>query len=91
SPNSETSPREKMYAITTTYPEDPRAPFYDPSKSTMTPLAKLYIKRDKIIPKNCDDSFLTAQLDVSENTEDTTRGKIYNKHEKMPHNTYRSM
>ncbi|KAJ8945427.1 hypothetical protein NQ318_009883 [Aromia moschata] len=73
SPNAETSPREKMYAITTRYPEDPRAPFYDPSKSEMTPLAKLYLKREKVIPKNCDESFLTAQLDVSENTEDTTR------------------
>ncbi|XP_023024840.1 extracellular matrix protein f-spondin [Leptinotarsa decemlineata] len=73
SPNAETSPRERMYRITTTYPEDPRAPFYDPSKKEMHPLARLYLTREKLIPKNCDESFLTAQLDVSENNEDTSR------------------
>ncbi|XP_050298607.1 spondin-1 [Anthonomus grandis grandis] len=75
SPNAETNPREKMYRITTTYPEDPRAPFYDPSKSEMNPLARLYLKREKLIPKNCDENFLNAQLDVSENTEDTDRAE----------------
>ncbi|CAH1988433.1 unnamed protein product [Acanthoscelides obtectus] len=73
SPNAETNPRERMYRITTTYPEDPRAPFYDPTKKEMHPLARLYLKREKVIPKNCDESFLNAQLDVSENTEDTVR------------------
>lgn len=63
-----------MYRITTTYPEDPRAPFYDPSKKEMEPMARLYLFRDKIIPKSCDENFLNAQLDVSENTEDTSRG-----------------
>jgi hypothetical protein len=73
SPNSETKPRERMYRITTTYPEDPRSPFYDRSKKEMIPLAKLYLKREKLIPKNCDEDFLTAQLDVSENTEEVSR------------------
>ncbi|XP_066146620.1 spondin-1 [Euwallacea fornicatus] len=73
SPNVETNPRERIYRITTSYPEDPRAPFYDPSKKEMAPLAKLYLRRDKVIPKQCDESFLNAQLDVSENTEDTVR------------------
>lgn len=73
SPNAETSPREKMYAITTTYPEDPRAPFYNPSTTKMVPMARLYFKREKVVPKNCDENFLIAQLDVSENTEDTSR------------------
>ncbi|XP_975464.3 spondin-1 [Tribolium castaneum] len=73
SPNAETKPRERMYRITTTYPEDPRAPFYDPSKKEMTPLARLYLKREKLIPKNCDENFLNAQLDVSENTEEINR------------------
>lgn len=63
-----------MYRITTTYPEDPRAPFYDPSKKEIPPLAKVYLSRDKLIPRNCDESFLTSQIDVSENTEDTSRG-----------------
>ncbi|KAF7283544.1 hypothetical protein GWI33_000285 [Rhynchophorus ferrugineus] len=73
SPNAETSPREKMYRITTKYPEDPRAPFYDPRKDEMNPLARLYFKREKVIPRQCDESFLTAQVDVSENTEEVSR------------------
>ncbi|CAG9765548.1 unnamed protein product [Ceutorhynchus assimilis] len=73
SPNAETSPRERIYRISTTYPEDPRAPFYDPSKTEMEPLARIYLKRDKVIAKQCDENFLNSQLDVSENTEDTVR------------------
>lgn len=64
-----------MYRITTTYPEDPRSPFYDPSTKEMHPLARLYLTREKIIPSNCDEKFLTSQIDVSENTEDTSRGE----------------
>ncbi|XP_034946903.1 spondin-1 [Chelonus insularis] len=76
SPNSETKPREKMKPITSFYPEDPRSPFYDPSGKPMPPLAKLYINREKIIPRGCDESILTqqlAELEVAENTEDTSR------------------
>ncbi|KAB0799833.1 hypothetical protein PPYR_07713 [Photinus pyralis] len=73
SPNAETIPREKMYRITTMYPEDPRAPFYDPGRKEMHPMAKFYFIREKVIPKSCDESFLATQLDVSENTEDTSR------------------
>lgn len=68
-----------MYRITTTYPEDPRAPFYDPSKKEMTPLAKFYFFREKVIPRNCDESFLNSQVDVSENTEEVTRGELTKK------------
>jgi spondin-1 len=65
-----------MHKITSLYPEDPRAPFYNPHESKMVPLAKLYIRREKIIPRSCDENFLQAQvLDVSENTEDTVRRK----------------
>ncbi|XP_055854863.1 spondin-1 [Episyrphus balteatus] len=71
SPNVETIPRKRMHKITTMYPEDPRAPFYNPNSKTMTPLAKLYIRREKIISRNCDDDFLQAlQLDVSDDSED---------------------
>lgn len=53
------------------YPEDPRQPFYNTKSDKMTPLAKLYIRREKVISRNCDDSFLQSQvLDVSENTEE---------------------
>ncbi|XP_064537926.1 spondin-1 [Drosophila montana] len=71
SPNSETQPRERMYKITTMYPEDPRAPFYNPQSQQMTPVAKLYLRREKIISRNCDDDFLQAlQLEVSDDTEE---------------------
>lgn len=71
SPNSETFPRERMYRITTMFPEDPRQPFYNPKSREMTPLARLYIRKTKTIPRNCDDSFLQSQvLDISENTEE---------------------
>jgi hypothetical protein len=77
SPNSETKPREKMKPITTSYPEDPRSPFYDPSGRPMHPLARLYIDREKIIPRGCSEDLLQQQvteLEVAENTEDTSRG-----------------
>lgn len=65
-----------MYRITTMFPEDPRQPFYNANSSKMTPLARLYIRKTKNIPRNCDDRFLQSQvLDVSENTEEEVRGK----------------
>ncbi|KAL9875571.1 spondin-1-like [Glossina fuscipes fuscipes] len=71
SPTLETQPREPMYRITTMYPENPRAPLYNPISRDMTPLAKLYIRREKILARNCDDDFLQAlKVDVSDNTEE---------------------
>lgn len=66
-----------MYRITTMFPEDPRQPFYNRSSSEMIPLARLYIRKVKTIPRNCDDTFLQSQvLDVAENTEeDASRSK----------------
>lgn len=77
SPNSETKPREKMKPITTMYPEDPRSPFYDASGKQMLPLAKLYIKREKVIERGCDEKLKEqiAEFEVAENTEDTSRRK----------------
>ncbi|XP_046817406.1 spondin-1 [Vespa crabro] len=76
SPNSETNPREKMKPITTSYPEDPRSPFYDPTGRPMLPLARLYLDREKIIQRGCDEEILQRQvqeLEVAENTEDTSK------------------
>lgn len=71
SPNAETFPRERMYRITTMFPEDPRQPFYNPKSREMTPMARLYIRKMKTIARNCDDSYLQSQvLDTSENTEE---------------------
>ncbi|XP_076175754.1 extracellular matrix protein f-spondin isoform X2 [Ptiloglossa arizonensis] len=76
SPNSETKPREKMKPITTLYPEDPRSPFYDPTGRPMLPLARLYLNREKIVPRGCNEEILQEvipQLEIAENTEDTSR------------------
>lgn len=74
SPNTETQPRERMHKITTKYPEDPRAPFYNPRTASdydMTSLAKLFIRRDKVITRNCDDEILQSQIvDVAENDDE---------------------
>ncbi|XP_045520436.1 spondin-1 [Pieris brassicae] len=74
SANSETSPRERMYRITTMYPEDPRAPFYDPSQKEMRPLARLYITREKIVQRGCDEETLqTLVAEEAENTQSADR------------------
>lgn len=76
SANAETQPRERMHRITTLYPEDPRAPFYNPRSKEMTPLARLYIRRERLVARNCDEEFLQAQvLELAENTEEETRAE----------------
>ena len=60
-----------MHRITTKYPEDPRAPFYNSRSDVMTPLAKLYIRREKVIIRNCDEEILQSQvLDEAENNDE---------------------
>lgn len=76
SPNAETQPRERMHKITTKYPEDPRAPFYNPSSDIMTPLAKLFIRREKVVPRNCDDEILQSQIvDTAENDDESNNDR----------------
>jgi hypothetical protein len=81
SPNSPTIPQEKIHRITTLYPEDPRAPFYDPTGKPMLPLARLYLSRESVIQKSCDeqslDKILEEAVQVAENTEDTSRRESY--------------
>ncbi|CAK1544782.1 unnamed protein product [Leptosia nina] len=74
SANSETAPRERMYRITTMYPEDPRAPFYDPQKREMNPMARLYLTREKIISRGCDEETLQSLVvEEAENTQSADR------------------
>ncbi|XP_045541660.1 spondin-1-like, partial [Papilio machaon] len=73
SANSETIPREKMYRITTMYPEDPRAPFYNPG-GELRPMARLYITRESLLPRGCDEDTLQALvLEEAENTQAVNR------------------
>lgn len=78
SPNEPTNPRERIHRITPLYPEDPRAPFYDPQGKPMLPLARLYLKLEAVTPKSCDQGEdgsvdLPPVVDWTENTEDTRR------------------
>ncbi|KAL1462776.1 hypothetical protein WDU94_014584 [Cyamophila willieti] len=69
-------PQDKIHKITPMYPEDERAPFYDPINNFMNPLARLYITRDKLIKKSCDDKSVSEMMDeisVVDNEEDATR------------------
>lgn len=79
SPNAPTAPREEMYRITTMYPEDPRAPFYDPSGAAMQPLARLYLTREALTTKPCRDDDDSVDEDVREaifeDTETTDDGE----------------
>lgn len=73
-----------MFRITTKYPEDERTPFYDPYKDEMNPFARLYLFRDKIIPKSYDEKTLQQlTLSISENTDDVDNRKLQNKSPKI--------
>lgn len=37
------------------YPNDSRSPFYDPSGLDMKPLAKLYLNRQRLYEKTCNE------------------------------------
>lgn len=56
------------------YPEDPRAPFYNPDRKEMNPMARLYLTREKLIPRGCDERTLQALVvEETENTESVNR------------------
>ncbi|XP_022196329.1 spondin-1 [Nilaparvata lugens] len=78
SPNSPTVPREPAKRISSTYPEDPRSPFYDPSGKEMPPLARIHLKRTKLVEKSCDrktEDELLQEVAVAENNEDSERSE----------------
>lgn len=50
-----TYPAEAIRRIRPNNPNDPRSPFYDPENKEMKPLAKLYITRQRLYEKTCDD------------------------------------
>ncbi|CAB3377734.1 Hypothetical predicted protein [Cloeon dipterum] len=62
SPDQPTNPREPIRRITSSFPNDPRSPFYDPTGIEMKPLARLYITRQRLYEKSCtDDESKTSQ------------------------------
>ncbi|CAK9811500.1 SPON1 [Anthophora plagiata] len=56
SPDSPTDPQEPIRQITSTYPNDSRSPFYDSSGLDMKPLARLYLNRQRLYEKACEDA-----------------------------------
>lgn len=74
SPNVETVPREKMRRITPMYPEDPRAPFYLPGAAEVPPMARLYLTREKLVHKPCDEeALLSMVVEEQENSQTAER------------------
>ncbi|XP_076067387.1 spondin-1-like [Oratosquilla oratoria] len=55
SPNQATIPRERIRRITSSYPNNPESPFYDPSGTPMKPLARLTVTRQRVYEKSCSD------------------------------------
>lgn len=53
SPDSPTDPQEPIRRITSSYPNDSKSPFYDPSGLDMKPLARLYLNRQRLYEKAC--------------------------------------
>lgn len=56
SPDQPTLPREAIRRIKPNNPNDPRSPFYDPENKEMKPLAKLYITRQRLYEKECENN-----------------------------------
>jgi hypothetical protein len=56
SPDQSTNPQEAIRRIRPNMPNDPRSPFYDQENKEMKPLAKLYITRQRLYEKNCENN-----------------------------------
>ncbi|XP_059486805.1 spondin-1-like isoform X2 [Neocloeon triangulifer] len=66
SPDQPTNPREPIRRITSSFPNDPRSPFYDPTGVEMKPLARLYITRQRLYEKSCLEDGAKASQEVPE-------------------------
>ncbi|XP_065568346.1 spondin-1-like isoform X2 [Artemia franciscana] len=77
SANAPSHPREKIRRISSSWPADPRSPFYDPSNTPMKPVAKLVISRQRVYDKSCSDPVSSfddeSELTHSDNSEDASR------------------
>ncbi|XP_046394012.1 spondin-1-like isoform X2 [Ischnura elegans] len=54
SPDSPTQPQDAIRRITSSFPNDARSPFYDPTGAEMKPLARLSLSRQRLYEKTCD-------------------------------------
>lgn len=56
SPDQPTHPRDVIRRIKPNFPNDPRSPFFDNENLDMKPLARLYLSRQRLYEKNCENS-----------------------------------
>ena len=61
SPNKPTIPQDKIRRITTSFPNSPQSPFYDPTNKPMPPFAKLTIKKIMSRGKQCPNGVMEHQ------------------------------
>jgi hypothetical protein len=74
SPDQPTLPREAIRRIKPNNPNDPRSPFYDSENKEMKPLAKLYISRQRVYEKACDNVDGNESDDEENGNEDEDNG-----------------
>ncbi|XP_035212991.1 spondin-1-like isoform X5 [Stegodyphus dumicola] len=70
-PKIPTSPREKIRRITSSTPNNPLSPFYDPTGAPMKPVARLTVTRQRVYEKPCDDYTIPTTYNSLEITDDT--------------------
>ena len=64
-----TKPRETIQEITSSYPSDPRSPFFGVE---MKPLARVYLTPQRLYEKSCSDENLGGTNDDDSGFEDPT-------------------
>ncbi|XP_023721830.1 spondin-1 isoform X3 [Cryptotermes secundus] len=69
SPDMPTKPREPIQKITSSYPNDPRSPFFGVE---MKPLARLYLTRQRLYEKSCSDDNTGGASDDDSGLDDYT-------------------
>ncbi|XP_054716274.1 LOW QUALITY PROTEIN: spondin-1-like [Uloborus diversus] len=55
SPKIPTLPKDRIRRLTSSTPNNPLSPFYDPSGATMKPVARLLVTRQGVYEKSCED------------------------------------
>lgn len=61
-----TIPKEAIRRIKPNQPNDPRSPFHDPDNKEMKPLARLYLTRQRLYEKNCENQENDANVNAEQ-------------------------
>jgi len=64
-----TKPREAIQEITSSYPSDPKSPFFGVE---MKPLARVYLTRQRLYEKSCSDENLEGNNEDESGFDDPT-------------------